>query len=60
MVVVGELGDGGRVVSGHRGHWGTPANVLMVREVGDRQGLGRTRHGDQSEQKAAPAQNMQK
>lgn len=47
MVAVEELGrgGGGRVVSGRRGHWGTPANVLIVREAGDRQGLGEHKAG---------------
>lgn len=32
--MVGEMGGGGRIVSGHRGPWGTLANALIVSEAG--------------------------
>lgn len=32
--VVEGIGGGGRIVSGHRGPWGTLANALIVREAG--------------------------
>lgn len=41
--MVEEFRGGGRVVSGHRGHWGTPANVLIIHEAGHRQCLGEHR-----------------
>lgn len=34
MVAIEEIGDGDRIVSGHRRYWGTSASALIVCEAG--------------------------